>query len=347
MADGTFTADALSKLQMRMADMMAVPGSVNRLYAGYDPVTAKALRENAQQRNIEVRTKGAGGIDKRRTVTVAWIEQDTVTVNNGATVACNPTGEEAGSFAQDYTLDAGLNGTVMYDERDSLSNVTSLEDARAQQLLQLDYALSVELNTRAIAFLDANIGTSNYAPTFATLNDATGITIPIANYLVDLSSHFQLSNIMNNLNGGLTIAGPKFWLLWDQAMKTVLNADGKEGKARIDDIFGLYFDIKGLAADTELPIYQVSPFSYAIVDWNEAPTTGVRELSSDRVLYKVPSQFLPGVMWDIVERKTCVNEKYDAYKWTASLESKIFLNPKSVNDANNSGIVKWLIDPTP
>ena len=217
-------------------------------------------------------------------------------------------------------------------------------EVRAQQLLQLDYEMSKTLNTRALAYLNANVGTSNYAPDFAVANDATGISLASADYTVALSSHFALSQEFNNLNGGLTIAGPKFWLLWDQAMKTVVNSDGKDGKARMDDIFGLYFDNKGLQSDATAPIFQVSPFAYAVVDFNEAVSNQVIKLADDRMLYKIPSMFIPGVSWDIVERRTCADEKFDIVKLTASLQTQIFSNPKSINDANNSGIVKWYLD---
>lgn len=340
--NGVLTPSALLAMQMRIQEVQSLDDSVNRVVKGYKPEVF-----NAMQSNQTARILGVENTNKDMSVKVVWYEMDTSeeAVTETCVTDCDFTGNTGGSDSQTYTLDACVSDTFSVDEKFQISNDIDYDTAFAQLFLQKDYAIAKNLNAKAIAFLEANFGTSTYAPSFAVANDADGIEIPSANWNKSLMSHIKRSEKQNRLLNPLLVHGGDFWNDYFDSMHEFLNADGKDFKSKLDAVGKWVFDLDDLATDDEQPIYQVSTTSYAIATKVDSTfgTGAPVQKAKDHFLFRQKSFFMPGVEYQMIMRNDCLDNRYNASHFAIEAKVKIFLNPKSVNAATNTGIVKFFL----
>jgi endonuclease III len=332
--NGTKTASALLALQMEMTKALNTDTSVNRLYKNFDPATAKAALAN-QAAKIEFSK------EKEQSMKIVWFEQVETAVEETATTECDFTGAQGGTDAQTNVLDAAINTTFSVNSKDQRTNEISEQQEIAQLMLQHMYQHAKNINAKVLAFLEANIGTSAWAPSGYT-NNASGIVVPAVDYNDNLMSKIARIEILNNLMGSFAVTGGDFYDAYFNAEKKFANADGKDNRNRLDAI-NWVFDIRGLGAVANQPIYMVSPFAYAFA--NKArdifPMGAPRESrAGDKVYYSLQNPFLPGVYHEVTERYDCLENAYDTTHFAIDTQFKGFMNPKSANASTNTGIIK-------
>ncbi|MBL7942995.1 MAG: hypothetical protein JNM00_09530 [Flavobacteriales bacterium] len=146
----------------------------------------------------------------------------------------------------------------------------------------------------------------------------------------------------------LLITGGPMWDLWFNSAQEFMNADGKDALNKLRNAGGEWvWDLFELTSDNTNPIYQVSPLAYAFASKVDSEFAGSapKRIADDHFLYSMPSRFMPGLSYQMIERTACLDNRYETSHVAMELKGKFFLNPTSVNDANNTGIVKWYQNP--
>ena len=338
--NGTFSASTLQTVQMSIDNEM-LKGSVNRLYNNYSPKTFEALRAN-QMAKVKVIENPA----KDQDVKIVWFEQVEGAVAESCVTDCDFTGTGGGTDSQTNSLDACYSTKFQTNSKRQRTNEIDEVTEYAQLFLQNDYYMAKRMNTLAIAFLEANIGTSVFEPA-STDSTADGIAVYTAAFDKTLISKMVRSIEMNNLINPVHITGGTFWDIYFNARHEFKNDSGKDKKSLFDELLW-YWDLKGLGSDTDQPIYQVSPLAYAFATKvNDTFPKGAPRFVAENIWnYSIESRFMPGVFYQVKENRTCLDAEHVVTDVALELKAKFFLNPKSVNDANNTGIIKWYEHPT-
>ena len=333
--NGTSSASALLALQMKIQTALGTNKSIMRLYDNEKPVVAMAMME-AQVSKVEFSK------EKEQTLQISWFDQVKGSVGTSITTDCAFTGALGGTEVQSYALDAYISSTFSSNDKVQRTNMIDQSDEIPVLLLQHMHLHAMEVNNRVIAFLEANYGTAVVTGTGLSNNVGGGIDVPGASYNDTLMSKLVRLSVLNNINGGLTITGGSFFDAYFNAEKKFANADGKDNKNRLD-VLDWVFDLYGLGADADEPIYMASPFVYAIANKTRnlfpegTPRVGG---TSDRVFYTLRNPFLPGLVHEVTERYVCLDNAMETTHFAINTWVKPFLHPKSTNALTNTGIIK-------
>jgi hypothetical protein len=340
MPNGTFTASQLTAATMKINEIKNLDRAIKRQY-DYNPAVFNAMRSN-QMAKLSVLEDPV----KDRDLRIVWFEQTKTGVTQSCIKECSFTGVEGGTYAKDYSLDACVSKPIKLSEKRQRTNMITWEEEFAQLMLQADWEIAMDQNTKALAFLEANLGNSVYAPQGWTNND-DGIVVPNASYNKSLGAKLHRSAILNKLgNRPLTITGGEMFDYFYDYEKESANADGKDSIAKLKAAGEWVFDIEGMGDFTDQRIYQVSPFSYAHASKVDSEFTATpRLVAGDLYNYSYPSKFMPGVVYQVKHYITCEDAQFRVDNIALELKSKFFLNPTSVNAPTGStGIVKWYLD---
>ena len=334
MANGTWTAAERLNVQ-NMVEQMGMDASIMRQYR-YDPVTFNALKENqvAMVTPIE-------GKEKDDKLTVHWVEHaKDGTMPEDCTTDCDFTGEEAGAYSKEYDLTNCVSYNFSVKESTFRSSYFGQEETLAKLFLTATLEIRKQLNIEAINFLNSNFFTSNYAPSGWT-NDATGITVPAAEFNPSLFSQLVPIGSRNQMRDFLIIGGLGMHpMTWEAAMQTDAESRNKLGTQKVP-----YLDIDQLdvTLNTGMPTFLVDPSAYAIGMKNRYDVGELVDRGYEgKVHYSIPDPVLEGVRYDVSERKSCDTKHDDIIHYSVEAKVEHFISPSSVRDTSNTGIIKLL-----
>lgn len=332
MANGNFDTSDLLSMQVKLRELGSTE-SVMRQYA-YDPVVFRALRENQV-----ARLSGLENKDKDNTVTVHWIEHaKSATDPKACTTTCDFTGERAGTYSETYTLDDCVEYIFQSDEDTFRTSYYSPEEELARQFLTADLELAKQANSKSITFLDANNAASNYLPGGWT-NDSGDIVVPTADWNPSMYAKFKVMSVRNKMPNFTMISGLGLHdVYWEAMHKTDAELMNKLGTQRLP-----YFDLEDLdVAVADMPTFLVNNGTYAIAVKNRYNPGEIKDHGHDgRRSYSIPSQFVPGLYFDVNERKSCGADPDDVVThYRCTMRLKHFTMPKSIRDNDNTGILK-------
>lgn len=337
--NGTFTESALATLQMKITDVANLDNSYKRIYGGYQPVVFNKMFQNQAAKIM-----GLENENKDQSVKIMWFEQVEGVVTDSCITDCDFTGTEGGSDSQTYSLDACYSKKFKVSEKRGRTNEFNFQEEFAWLFYQNDYEMAKRMETLAQTFVEGNVGTSMWVPSGWT-STSSGIQIADANYTIDgLAAKLVNSKTRNRLINPITIAGFDMYELYFNSIHESLDDDKKNRKSKLDAAGQWVFDLEGqISQDSARPIFQVSPLSYAFATKvaSHFPSGAPRKVANDIVTYRLASKFMPGVWYEIKERHACEDAEFNVVHVGMQLKAKFFLNPKSINAPNNTGIVKW------
>lgn len=332
MANGDFSASTRLKVRLKAEDMFQ-NGNRRTLHLNSDQLmSAKALlaRQVADVAPLE-------RPDKDDQVEITWMEKTGATVTDPCTDNCDFTGPRAGSYGQTYSLTDCVEHTFSINSNDFRNNDHEITDELAVQLLEADFALAKQLNTKAIAFMNSSIGTSENTPTIATANDANGIVIPAAQWNSQLFAHLSLTADLNGFAAPFLVSGGELYIQdWLVARDT---SDGAEGRRTAFKGMDTWFDVKGLADDAENPIYMIDSSAYALAIKNRV-VGEVNHGYEGRISSTWNSVFLPGYTYDVHTRKTCQRPGETVTHYLIEARTGLFTAPTTQTTPTNTGFLK-------
>lgn len=339
MANGTFTTAARLKVQLQAEEMFS-QGNPRLGHMTEDLGTARAL---LNQQTAQV-GEAFGGANKDDQVTVHWLEHNPTAVVDPCDNACDFTGPRAGSYAKDYALNDCISYKFSVGENVFRTSQFEAVQEMAINMLEADYALARQLNAKGIAFLNSNIGTSEWTATLSSLasaSDATGVSIPGASWTSAIFAEFAIQAKQNRMPSPFMIAGHKLWEAdW---LKELDTTDGAQGRMARFSTMDVQYDVDGLLADTDFPAYMVNRGSYAVAVKNREEG-GVRDLGYEgRVAYTYASQFIPGLTFDVFERKVCETPGQTTTHVLVTARVGHFIAPTASQKATNTGILKFKV----
>lgn len=278
--------------------------------------------------------------DKKVKAKVYWIEACEGAVTD-CTTACDFTGTNVSSACEDYVISQCKETTFSIDDSDFYDNYESFNNAVAKAFLKHTTLLDNEIEKYVIAALDAGSGTNQY------VNDDRGDVQPTTTYIdgpfwtPSLMSYFAKVRRVNQLPDAMMLSGENMYDHYWNAQADSANADGK-GNMNKFDAFGWKFDLVNmddvLGAKKSL---MVSPHAAAFVSTNRVLTAEDITNGADISRFSVPSQNIPGLMYDVYYRTECKNAGEDiVHHWRVVARFDLFLSP--VMCANgNTGILSF------
>lgn len=333
MPNGVITSSNLPALELTL-NQLGMDEAVMRSFA-YDPIVTNALTEN----QTAVVTPIEDG-SKDRTMKVHWMEvQKSATDPQACDTDCNWTGERAGTYVETYTPADCVEYNFSYSSYDYRTSQFDVDEEVAKHFLRGDREMTVQLEAKSVAFLEANHFDSTYAAPSWTNTPGMGLEIPASEWTPSIYADFNVLTARNYMSNSTVISGLALHkMYWEAQFKT----DG-ESRRKLGQLSEPYIDLMNLdqILPGEMPTFLVNNGSYAIGRINRI---GVGVFNNDgfdgRVSYSIPSQFANGFRYDVYERRECVapGEYIVHVKMTQRVD--FFLAPQSVDLAGNTGILK-------
>lgn len=332
MANGDFTSAVILNTQIKLETASTDPklNNVLRTYSNPAHKTLKALLDN----NVTGWTTPLEAKDKDNTVVVHWLEKTGVAANN-CTTTCDWTGNEGGSYSEEYTLSCLKQDSFKYTSDTWRTSQYDEVEYRAVMFLQIMNKLIAAANTAAIAFLEANFGVNAYPESF-TVNGSDETEVPAANLTPALWAHLSGVKEVNDMTNAFLVSGSALYTTEWLAM-TDTDATGQQ---RINDT-PIYFDLKGLSTDADMPTWLVDPASYAIANQSRYEATPVMD-KLNRSFYSVQDPFGLGLTFDVIEKVACETDEEIATSVLVKLRLGFFAAPVSVVNTDNKGILKYV-----
>lgn len=331
MPNADFSASTRQKIRVK-ADGMFADGNRRMLHLneGFETINALLARQTANVDPLQ---------DPRKDdqVEVTYVQKLNQTVTDPCTDDCNFNGEQAGTYAKTYNLADCVQTNFSINDAVFRGNDHELEEELAVQLMEADYALTKQFNTKAVAFLNSNIGTSERTVAIATANDASGVVVPQANWNTSMFAHLSLLARYNGMPSSFIIGGSELWV--QDWLTTRDTSDGAQGRLNRFGTFDIFYDLEGFITDTENPLYMVDASAYAVAIKNRVQ--GTRDLGYEgRGESTWQSRFLPGVTWDVFTRKTCTSPGQTTTHYQLRARTGLFTAPADQAINTNTGILK-------
>lgn len=284
--------------------------------------------------------------NKDNSVLLTWLKSCGIATSafDRAADSCAITGTELESDSQEYqfdlfqkigfTIDAEKIRTNIYEREEQVAHILMKGDKQMSEWLTGQYMLALK------ASAGPNIPAINGEGLPMTWDDANTTTdIPVANMNVKIVASLVKQMQLNKVVSGFYIDRGGLFEAWVDAGYDTGNAEGKGDGARksaVDMTFDMWnFSAAGIAEE----MFLVSANAIAVKTYNrfgDKPEEVGGKINQTR--YRMKSNILPGVYWDVRYELTCV-AGHDKHTWQFESEAGIFLNPESCPvTANVNGV---------
>jgi len=277
--------------------------------------------------------------EKKAKVKVYWVEACDGAVQD-CTTDCDWSGENVSSACKDYEISQCKESNFTIDDSAFYDNYVGFQEAVAKGLLKHTTNLDNWINTQVISALDSFAGENLYTK-------GPGVVTPATTYIdapfwtPSLMSYFAKVRKRNYIPMAKMFSGENFFDDYWNAQADQANANGK-GALNKFDAFGWMFDITNfddVLGDKKS--LMVSPHSAAFVSTNRVLRTEEILNGADVIRFNVPSQNIPGVIYDVYYRTTCLNAGEDTvHHWRVVARMDVFQSPV-ICDNGNSGILSF------
>lgn len=334
MAAGDFSDTTLVELQLRMEEMWHDKVK-NRDY-NPDMATAKVIMA---QQTAEVSPITNEALD--RNVSVNWVDFCSNTVRDESDEdepvtdddSCDVEGLEPESKSELKELDMFIEDSFMINEEKFRGNFIKMEEAIAVGVLAMERNLINKFNQKIAARLLTYGGVNRYAGAGTIGTNNAGYTeIAAADFTAEgFFPYLQQAGVMNRFQSLLMLDGGNLFQDNYRSQKYLGNDDGKAAASMYGDL-SYRNDLFGFAANDIADVSIVlDPGSVAIGTANRFSETP-REIKNPSVTrYSVPSNYLPGVRYDVTYKQTCVNGKI-WHAWNYKIRAGMWANPLRCNE---------------
>lgn len=274
--------------------------------------------------------------NKDNSVVVTWLKQcaEETSDLDRSTDICEVEGAQLETDSETYAYDLKQKFSFSVDEEKIRTGVYELDEQVAFGMLRGDKALSEYYNKQLLLAVKAAAG-----PNIPAINgDVLGITWDAGNNAADIpQSEYNMKIVaklikmqqLNQVNAGYYINRGSLFEAFKDAGYDVSNADGKGDGARKADV-NMTFDMwnfpkAGLTED----MFLVSNSALAVKTYTRYGDTPVYKAGNiNQWRYRMKSNILPGVYYDVIHMLTCV-DGHDVHTFQIMTEGGIFVNPFS------------------
>lgn len=273
---------------------------------------------------------------KDNTVSLTWMKSCNIedTAFDRATDTCEISAPEMQSDAKEYEMTLLRKVGFKVDLGKVRTNIYDAEEEIALGFATCDKELSEYWAKQLLVFLNANKGPNIPAIRGVvapfTWNDGTTETnIPAGSFNIGIVANLIKQQLLNKVKSGWFVNDGTLFEAWTNAMLNTGNLDGKGDDMRLKQI-KMGFDMWNFAAAGLTN-------NMFLVDRNAvAMKTYTRYSSTPQVLggkinqtrYKMASNILPGVEYDVIHQLSCVGGS-DFHTFQVMTQGGIWLNPES------------------
>lgn len=273
--------------------------------------------------------------NKDNTTTLTWIKTCGITTSDldRDTDICDIDGDELETDAKEYEMTYQQKISFKINVEKMRTSIYTVAEQVAQGLMKLDKELSEWWTMQLLIFYAANAGANipviNGVSAPFTWNDGDTTTeIPAGSYNVGIIANLIQQMQLNMVNSGWYINRGTLFQDWVNAGLDSGNLDGDGNDKRtkqIDLAFDMWnFPKAGVAEDMFL-IDRNAVAMKTYTRYTDKPEVMGGSINQTR--YRMKSNILPGVYWDVIYTMKCIAGK-DYLIWQAMTKGGIFLNPE-------------------
>lgn len=329
----TIDCGYLAVVQAMAADRWLNAGNKKDYIANVE--SAKAVLENQSGVNL-VELKDSG---KEKKISLEWPEKCSITVGD-CSDDCSIDGSDVTPVCKEYSVECLAETSFKIAERSYRTRTMDEQAAIADNLLKHMKAMDEKVAALILAGLDANTGINVF--TDAPGNVVSDLTyIGASSWNEYLFGYLALVARMNKFSNPTMLDGKNLFQLWWNISKDAANGDGKGAMAKLSSINTPYFDPENMIGSYAGKTYMIDNGAvyFASKAWNPQGAASAIRKAGDRMLYSIPSNNLPGIVYDVFTQESCTsNEFYKAFK--LQLHGGFFTNPYPC-DENNTGILAF------
>lgn len=326
---GAFTETQLLQQRVMAANIMFDDRIKQQFKPDYDIInaiqrvqTATVLTDLARRKDVDVE--------------VIWENFCDITTDECGS-DCSIGGNESSTNAETYSLSFCKEVGFTMDEVSFIDNEFEMNIAKA--LLKSDVALTNAFAAYAVSVIESAKGTNELTTGKGTVS-GTETYIDPAYWNSALFAYFQRVAALNKFTSPILLSGNNLYEAYYLANAQAGNANGK-GDAYLFGTMPIYFDLFNI--DTvntpDLKTYMLSTGSLAMA--NKFYNPSVPEKTWEFTRYTMPSQFLPGMTYDVFYNNECsTSNRLLKHNWTVRLKADIFTNPAGCT-LTNTGVLSF------
>lgn len=253
--------------------------------------------------------------------------------------SCELGGNKSSTNAETKTLACFKEVGISMSENDFIDNEFEMNIAKA--LLKADKSLVEAYAQYAVAQIEAFKGINALTTGKGTVVGADTYIIP-SYWNPSLFAYFNRVAVMNKLTNPILLSGNNLYEAYYMAQANAGNANGK-GDIKMFGSMPLYFDLFNVDSvnDPDLKTYMLSMGSMAMV--SKVFNPDVPEKTFDHTRYTMPSNFMPGLKYDVWYNNECESTggRRIKHNYTIRLTADIYLNPHGC-ELNNTGVLSFI-----
>ena len=189
---------------------------------------------------------------------------------------------------------------------------------------------------QTILFIEANKGVHTYEIPGGTIAGGD-MELPGSAFTADLMTQLMLSAEFSRLTSPFVLDGTNFYADYKKVQAFVGNLDGK-GNAQLYGDFPFEFDPINMTSTAPNKTYLLNGSAVAFISGNFWDLTRT-EMAPGHFVYKIQSQNLPGIYYDVHEIQACSSNDF-VTSWQLRLYGSFELNPLGC-DTDNTGILAF------
>lgn len=339
MAAGDFTCADLVKVTVKMEEMWA-DSAVQKQYIA-NAEAAKAVM--SEQTAIFVALEDP---EKDNVVRVEWVDDCNNTVSDCGD-ECTIVGAESEATCKDYEITICKEIDYVINDRKFRTSNLSMEEVLARGWMNKLKALDEEVAKTVIAKIDSFAGVNAYD---GGIGNVVGneTYISAAYWTPAIMAYFSQVAILNKSNDVYLLDGDNLFQQMWMAQFNSLNANQASEMPMISAIrthFDLFNMNAVLAPDKKT--FMIDKSAVALVHKAFYSTTPEQILNgADIIRFSVPSNNLPGVMYDVIYKTECSGSAIlHKYKFIARFD--VLLNPTSACNPDNTGVLSFTCGEAP
>lgn len=340
---GNFDCSKLLEIKAKVQEIWAGEGVIGKEYVpDVEPALAILQNQTATFTALE---------DPRKDnwVKTYWVDDCDDTDPEACTDQCTIDGEEIGDNCKDYELTECFEKSFKVTEEMFRTSLLSQEEVVARALLKKLKLMDEYWAAKAIAFFNASAGVNKFSDgQFTVVGSET--FIPAVSWNPDLFGYIDTALWINKLNGGRLLSGTLLkQYMWKVGMETS-DPTGASAQAKMTSFGVPYFDRRMDTILGEKALFLFDPNSVGMATKARHEAYGpegriVQTADGPQRWYTIPSNSLPGVVYDIAYQELCSGNDVSHF-WKIKTRGDIFLNPLGC-DNDRTGVLKFVCGNAP
>jgi len=337
---GDFSCADLLKVTVKMQDIWSPSAAEKQNQGNVEAALAVLTEQTATFTQLD-------DPEKDNVVRVEWIDDCDNTVVDCAD-DCIITGTESQATCKDYEISICKETSYTINDRKFRKKNVNFQEVLAKGWGNKLRILDEEIAKTVVAKVDSFAGVNPYA---TGIGDVVGneTYIEASMWTSAVMAYFAQVAILNKSNDVYLLDGDNLFQTNWIAQFNSLNANQASDAPMLATI-RTYFDLFNMNAvlAPDKKTFMIDRGAVALVNKVRFPSVPEQILNgADVIRWSIPSNRLPGVMYDVLYKTECVNGGDILHKYKFIARFDVFLNPVSACDANNTGVLSFTCGEAP